>query len=118
MRLLFDGVRSWGNDQGMRFLHLGGGMGADPNDSLLHFKLGFSDQTHEFATWRWILFPERYDRLCNTKTLWNERLLLQNGSPGFFPAYRAPPIVKRSLTVTAEEEAVASTLASASETDR
>ena len=59
MKLLIDEVRLWGTSQRMRIFHLGGG--ATP---LLHFKKGFSDRTHELSVWRWVLFPEVYQRLC------------------------------------------------------
>src|SRR5262249_3569841 len=91
MKLLVDDVRQWGYEQGYSTLHLGGGLSADADDSLLHYKLGFSDRTHEFATWRWIVNREIHDRLCAEKTRWNERHHLQK-TPGFFPAYRSPTI--------------------------
>ena len=91
MRLLVDEARLWGNSQGLKALHLGGGLTSDPDDSLLHFKTGFSDQTREFATWRWILDQDAHDRLCEAKSRWNDRrhhVECSNGN--FFPAYRAP----------------------------
>ena len=64
MKLLMDEVRQWATDQGLQVLHLGGGITSNPKDPLLFFKKGFSDRTHDFATWRWILFPEVHRRLC------------------------------------------------------
>jgi hypothetical protein len=49
--LMFDQVRLWGNEQGARFLHLGGGVGAS-EDSLFQYKAGFSHRRHTFATLR------------------------------------------------------------------
>lgn len=91
-KLLVDEVRLWANGQGHHALHLGGGTTADPADSLLHYKMGFSDTTCEFATWRWILAPEVYDRLCKAKAQWNERHQLQNAEANFFPAHRCPTL--------------------------
>jgi hypothetical protein len=65
-------------------LHLGGGRGG-AEDSLFRFKAGFSDRRHAFATWRWVVRPEAYERLCAARRA--------AGGPeppaGFFPAYRA-----------------------------
>ena len=52
LKLLLDEVRLWATDQGLRVFHLGGGATRQPDDSLLFFKKGFSDRTHEFAAWR------------------------------------------------------------------
>ena len=92
MKLLVDDVRLWGNQQGHRAFHLGGGTTADPADSLLHYKLGFSDTTHEFATWRWTLLQDVHDRLCEAKRQWNESHQLRIADASFFPAYRSPTI--------------------------
>ena len=87
MKLLLDEVRSWAVDQGARFLHLGGGVGGR-QDSLFHFKAGFSDRRHAFVTWRWILDPRRYAVLCEAR-----RAVTGGGldalTQGYFPAYRA-----------------------------
>jgi hypothetical protein len=90
MKLLVDEVRLWATHRGQQFFHLGGGANAKPDDPLLHFKVGFSDRTHEFAVWRWILAPEVYADLCAEKELWNEAHGMQEASPGYFPRYRAP----------------------------
>jgi hypothetical protein len=90
MKLLLDEVRLWGTQQGFHVLHLGGGTSADPNDSLLHYKLGFSDRTHKFSTWRWVLAQGAYDQLCLERAQWNEQQHLQPASADFFPAYRCP----------------------------
>jgi hypothetical protein len=90
MKLLVDELRLWGISQGLRVLHLGGGATTDPADTLLHFKKGFSDRTHEFAVWRSILFPDVYQRLCEQNAQWSERHQLEPVSDDFFPAYRCP----------------------------
>jgi hypothetical protein len=85
-------VRLWGIRQGLRVFHLGGGVTPHPDDTLLYFKMGFSDRTHEFATWRWVVFPEVYQRLCAEKVRRDERHRLQVANPFFFPAYRSPGV--------------------------
>jgi len=88
MKLLMDEVRLWATSQGLRILHLGGGTTASPEDPLLYFKQGFSDRTHEFAAWRWIVIPEVYQRLCEEKARWNAQQDLQPAIPDYFPEYR------------------------------
>src|SRR5262249_16907721 len=88
MKLMIDEVRLWATGQGLGVFHLGGGATRRPDDSLLHFKMGFSDRTHEFAVWRWVLFPDVYQRLCEEKSQWNERHKLRSGSTNDFPEYR------------------------------
>lgn len=92
MKLLVDEMRIWATHRKLKVLHLGGGTTSRPDDPLLHFKLGFSDRTHEFAVWRWILDRNAYQQLCRERSQWN----LENGvtaaSAHFFPQYRAPVI--------------------------
>jgi hypothetical protein len=91
-KLMIDEARLWGTARKFRILHLGGGVTADPEDSLLHFKMGFSEHTHEFAVWRWVLFPEIHQRLCKKKTRWNERHRLRPVNTHYFPEYRCPTV--------------------------
>lgn len=58
-------------------LHLGGGRGGS-EDSLFHFKAGFSDRRHAFRIWRWIIDADAYAALTGP-----------DGATEFFPAYRA-----------------------------
>jgi hypothetical protein len=88
-KLLFDTVRLWANENGAHTLHLGGGVGAK-EDALFYFKAGFSDRTHEFAVWRWVLLPDVYDRLCQEKSEWSQGRGLDLVSAEYFPAYRCP----------------------------
>jgi hypothetical protein len=92
MKLLIDDVRLWATQQKYRRLHLGGGVASNPQDLLLHFKLGFSDQVHDFAVWNWIVMPYAYRRLCAEKALWNHGHGLQAANTEFFPEYRSPTI--------------------------
>src|SRR5205085_5580853 len=66
-KLIVDEVRIWAHTNGFRVLHLGGGTTSAADDSLLHFKRGFSDRTHEASVWRWVVFPEQNARLCAEK---------------------------------------------------
>ncbi|MDB6150104.1 MAG: putative carbamoyl-phosphate synthase large subunit [Chthoniobacter sp.] len=89
MPLVFETVRLWANEQRARVLHLGGGVGAKA-DSLFHFKSGFSDRRHDFATWRWIVAPEVYRALGEERQRWNAEHHLDTATSEFFPAYRQP----------------------------
>lgn len=80
-KLLVDSLRSWAQTHGVRFVHLGGGVGGT-DDTLLLFKAGFSDRTAPFHTVRIILDPSRYADLV-------DRAGAISPEPGgFFPAYR------------------------------
>jgi hypothetical protein len=106
MALILDEARRWASEQGCQALHLGGGASGRPDDSLFHFKSGFSDRTHPFCVWRWIVLPEVYDELCSRKRAWEQRRAVR-AAPGFFPAYRSPvvPCVPALATPCPEEVA-------------
>jgi hypothetical protein len=90
MKLLFDDVREWATARGLRVLHLGGGATASPDDSLLHFKRGFSNRRHDFQVWRYAPDAELYEQLCQRRQRWNARNRLRLAVTEFFPAYRCP----------------------------
>ena len=62
--------------EGLDTLHLGGGVNGE-DDSLFHFKKGFSPRRHAFNVCRWVVDPVRYRELVPSP---------QGGS--FFPEYR------------------------------
>ena len=80
VKLIFDEVRRWAGGRGWTDFHLGGGVGGS-EDSLFHFKAGFSRDRPAFFTWRLICDPEAYQRLV-------ERPGVPQDSGGHFPAYR------------------------------
>lgn len=79
-KLMFEQMCRWGRDRGNTQLHLGSGLGGADDNSLFHFKAGFSDRRHPFHTWRVVTDEDRY------------RALLAPGAEddrrGYFPAYR------------------------------
>jgi hypothetical protein len=99
MTLLLDGVRLWANEQSARIFHLGGGVGAR-QDSLFQFKTGFSDCRHDFATWRWVVAPDHYQRLHETRQRWNRERALEPAAASFFPTYRCPAVPRTSGSET------------------
>lgn len=92
-KLLIYSAALWARQRGNQMLHLGGGMGCN-DDSLYRFKRGFSDRTGSFCTWRGIVNPDVYRRLCKE---WERQSGESTDEPsGFFPGYRkmmsAPPV--------------------------
>jgi GNAT superfamily N-acetyltransferase len=82
-RFLVSECVEWGRQRGCTDLHLGGGVGGR-EDSIFHFKKGFSRRRHEFFTFRAVLDPTAYAELTSAG---------QEPSPdvtGYFPAYRRP----------------------------
>ncbi len=62
MKLLFHFASVWFKERGARVLHLGGGVGSE-QDSLFHFKAGFSSERARFHSWRLVTAPQAYDEL-------------------------------------------------------
>ena len=80
-KLMLIRMRDLAKAQGVRWLHLGGGVGC-AEDSLAFFKQGFSRLRARFSTFRMVLRPAAYADLA---------LHAQAGpDPDFFPAYRKP----------------------------
>lgn len=75
----------YGNENGLKWQHLGGGLSSAPNDSLFRFKRGFGRTERnlkDFYIGKAVFMPEIYDELCS--------IAKANGvkNDGFFPAYR------------------------------
>ncbi len=81
---LYHGVRTWAKRRGMRWFHLGGGVGAQ-DDSLLHFKAGFSPLRRDWRTLRVVIREQDYRDLAARRGVDAEALDMT----GFFPAYRS-----------------------------
>lgn len=92
LKLLLDDTRVWANGRNLKVLHLGGGATPQPDDSLFHFKLGFSNRTHDFTVWRWALLEKVYRQLCAEKSCWNEQNGFAVAGTWFFPEYRASTV--------------------------
>jgi len=103
-RLVVETERVWAKENGVRVFHLGGGVGAQ-QDSVFHYKAGFSNRRHTFFTWRWILQPDVFEELCAKKTRWDAMNGLRPISAGYFPAYRCPTMPAREPQSVAEETA-------------
>lgn len=82
-KLLIRTVTGWAKDRGDLRLHLGGGVGG-ADDSLMHFKAGFSDERHVFHTLRVVVDEPAYARLVAAR----HPELDPADLTGFFPLYR------------------------------
>lgn len=80
--LLLYEAACWGNRQGFRTFHLGGGVGAK-EDSLFSFKKAFyRGEPNEYRIGKACFMPEAYEDLLRRRGI-------QKGETGFFPEYRA-----------------------------
>ena len=79
MKLILVEDRLLGNNLGLEFFHLGGGVGGSDDDSLFRFKSGFSDYRCQFKVWNYIADQELYNVLCKDK----------DANSSFFPLYRS-----------------------------
>lgn len=81
---IFDAVLRWAHDRGDRDYVLGGGL----QDSLRHFKSGFTQVQRPEATARIVIRPDDYARHC---AAWEtENGPLTHRRDAFFPGYRTP----------------------------
>lgn len=83
-KLMIQFVTGWARERGNRHFHLGGGVGCR-DDSLLHFKLGFSPRRQPFHTLRAVIDEPEYRRLVKAHDPSLDPGMLE----GYFPAYRA-----------------------------
>ncbi len=82
-KLMLHEVRCWARGRGDRWFHLGGGLGAT-DDSLMHFKVGFSPLRFPFHTLRAVLLEREYESL----TALGKRRTGLGEITGYFPGYR------------------------------
>jgi hypothetical protein len=85
-KMMFDFMRRWGHDQGLRIFHLGGGLGGK-DDSLFKFKAGFSSHFETFHTFRLVLNRAVYSSLVAS---WAKQTGRDPENNDFFPLYRSP----------------------------
>lgn len=82
MKLIFDEASLIGRAREKHFLHLGSGV-EGKEDSLFHFKRGFSDCLFDFTTWCYIVNPKVYNELVLINTANTEKV-----ETNLFPLYR------------------------------
>ncbi len=85
---IIDEARAHAADQGAAIFHLGGGLGSK-EDSLFHFKAGFSDRKHDFYIWKFIVNSQKYAQLKQIKEKWNKENQFKYLNENYFPIYRS-----------------------------
>ena len=85
IKLLIDEMRILGTFHKYQYLNLGGGVG-NKEDSLFHFKSGFSSKCKDFKVWKYIVNESIYMDLVNKKL--DSSLL--DPTVNYFPLYRYP----------------------------
>lgn len=86
--LLIYRVIIWAKLRGLKTLHLGGGHSLNKDDSLFHFKAGFSKTFSTFYTANKIHNLKNYEEICNLKNMYDNKRGLKIDKTGYFPAYR------------------------------
>ncbi|MBI4908783.1 MAG: GNAT family N-acetyltransferase [Acidobacteria bacterium] len=86
-KVLYDYVRQWGTERGLRVMHMGGGVGGS-RDSLFTFKSRFAGVTNQFQIGQWVLNAPVYREL---EAEHRARLAATGAETcgEFFPSYRA-----------------------------
>ena len=85
-KLAMDFIWRWSQEQSYDILHLGGGVGA-VEDSLFHFKAGFSPARGEFYTYRLVIDERKHAALQQMA----HSVCRAAANGDFFPAYRCLP---------------------------
>jgi hypothetical protein len=88
--MMFYDIINWSKQRGNNYFNLGGGLGSR-EDSLYHFKLGFSKKIKPFITMQMIVNSSAYQELIESRadSLGIEDTDVRNSN--FFPAYRWSP---------------------------
>ena len=86
--IMFDYIIRWAKERNNHYLNLGGGLGGN-QDSLYHFKSGFSDRIKSFATVETIVDRAIYNRLTHSRAEVLGITPLEIQATSFFPSYRA-----------------------------
>lgn len=81
IKFIIDKMRIKATEEGYKNFNLGGGLGANENDSLFRFKSLFSDEYHPFFVWKLVANNRVYYELCKQ----NE---VNYTASSFFPLYR------------------------------
>ena len=89
LKLIINAVRIWGIDRGFHWLHLGGGC-SSREDTLFHFKEGFSDKKFPFKVIKMIIDQNEYNKLNFQRNRRVEKELRYHNNDDYFPYYRAP----------------------------
>jgi Acetyltransferase (GNAT) domain len=86
--IMFDYMIRWAKQRNNRYLNLGGGLGGN-QDSLYHFKSGFSDRVKSFSTIETIVNKDVYAQLTQLRAESLGKTVLELENTSFFPVYRS-----------------------------
>ena len=86
LKMLIDEMGIRATQENYRYYNLGGGVSGN-EDSLFHFKSGFSKDHKDFKLWKYIVNKNVYQALSNEKQQ-KEYILLDQNNNDFFPYYR------------------------------
>lgn len=74
--------------KGFKNYHLGGGVTANPKDSLLQFKLGFTKTTAPLFSYHRVINQKLYEQLNLAKFKYEQDNHLEIVNPNYFPLYK------------------------------
>jgi len=74
--------------KGYKYYHLGGGVTANPKDSLLQFKLGFTKTTAPLFSYHRVINQKLYEQLNLAKLKYEQDNHLEIVNPNYFPLYK------------------------------
>jgi Acetyltransferase (GNAT) domain len=86
--MMVNDIRSWAKQRGNFYLNLGGGVGSN-QDSLYHFKSGFSKLTKPFVSIKMVVNENVYKQLTRSSYQRLSPPASELSRESFFPAYRA-----------------------------
>lgn len=85
--LMFE-IALWLKQQGYLRYHLGGGVSSATDDSLLRYKMGFSDKRAKLYTYGRVHHVGTYEHLCSLKIDYEKSMFGTTIQSDFFPLYR------------------------------
>jgi Acetyltransferase (GNAT) domain len=86
--IMFDYIIKWAKERHNQYVNLGGGLGSN-QDSLYHFKAGFSDLVKSFVTIETIVNPDIYEHLIRLRAEYLGKTIPDLKNTSFFPIYRS-----------------------------
>jgi hypothetical protein len=85
---MFNYIINWSKERGNKYFNLGGGLGGH-EDSLYHFKVGFSKATKSYKTIRSVVNEDSYEYLTDLRARYLGKNVAEMKSSAFFPIYRS-----------------------------
>lgn len=86
--IMFNYIIDWAKHRNNQYFNLGGGFGGN-QDSLYHFKAGFSKEVKPFTTIKAIVNQEKYDQLITLRADYLGVGISDLKRQSFFPTYRS-----------------------------